>query len=101
MDKLIEMILIAVATVLATVIAITILKRILKVQIFIQKCELTFNRAILDDENISVWAKEAYLELYRSKSPSPFRLLFSRKPLTINDWYTTEEVDMFFIPQTA
>ena len=98
MNKLTEMILIAVATVLAVAIAGAIYKRIIKVQIFKNKCDLAFDRAIFSNQEIPKETKRFWWNCYILISPSVFKLFFSRKPLTVKEWFSSEEIDGFFIP---
>ncbi len=97
MDQLLEMILIAIATVFATVIIGSALKRILQIRIFRYKCNLAFHTAILTT-NIRQDAKDFWQKKYLSKRPSLFQLFFSRKEIEIVEWFTGEEIDAFFIP---
>ena len=97
-SKLIELLLTAVATLVATAIVINIAKRLIKVRLFRSRCELAFSRAIIQDRDLSQENKKFWQDLFDSKMPSGMRLFFSKKPLEIPAWFTTEEIDGFFIP---
>lgn len=98
MDKLIELVLTAVATVAATAIVIAIVKRLICVRLFRNRCDLAFTRAIMHDSDIKEENKSFWLKFYNNKKPSDFKLFFSNRPLEIPAWFTTEEIDFFFIP---
>lgn len=98
--KLLELLFTAVATVLATAVVITIVKRILLIRIFRSQCELALLEAIVKEKTIPNDAKKFWLDLYKSKKPSFLQLFFSTKPYEIAFWFTSEEIDGFFIPSS-
>ncbi|MFV8280543.1 hypothetical protein ACNKXS_03310 [Christiangramia marina] len=100
MEKLFELLFTAIATVLATVVVITIVKRILLIRIFRSQCELALLEAIVKEKSIPKNAKKFWLDLYKSKKPSFLQLFFSTKTYEITSWFTSEEIDGFFIPSS-
>jgi len=97
-DKLLEMFLIAVATVLATVIIGGVIKRILRIRLFRYRCDLAFYKTVLSNPAITVKNKEFVNACYEFHKPTFSQLFFSRRKPEISEWFDGEEIDCFFVP---
>lgn len=97
-DKLLEMFLIAVATVLATLIIGGVIKRILRIRLFRYRCDLAFNKAVLSNNDVNVKTKNMLRSCYELHKPNLIQLFFSRRKLEISEWFDGEEIDCFFVP---
>lgn len=93
---LIQLLLIAVATVAGLNLLARLYVRYLKVEILRYKCEFKFQSTVVNNDNLPPSARTWLIIAYKAQRKSYLRMLFSRRPLQVKYWFNQEQIDAFF-----